>query len=153
MLGGPKYQHDDSLDPCVSIHHISTLFPPGYDIRWLIDGKFRGVAARIDDLMSIWIFRGGRCKIYEGCWFEISMLVLNNNQLQLLNWKGIKQWPLVYPSGLYAHERSFVPAWKVMEADWCEVLTILSQISVVVDLHEGSGLITQQIITNSITLL
>ena len=44
VQGGQKYQHDDRLGPCASIHHISTLFLPRYDMWWLIDGKFRGVA-------------------------------------------------------------------------------------------------------------
>ena len=66
MLGGQKYQHDDSLGSCTSIHYISTLFPPEYDMRWLIDGKFRGVAAKVDDFTSIAMFRGGRRQISWG---------------------------------------------------------------------------------------
>ena len=62
--------------------------------------------------------------------------------------RGIKQRPLVCLSNIYAHERYFVPVWKVMEANRHENSTILSQISVVVDLLKESGLITQQIITN-----
>ena len=53
VLSGQNYQHDDSLGTCTSIHFISTLFPPIYDMRWLIDGKFRGVASKIDGLASI----------------------------------------------------------------------------------------------------
>ena len=90
---------------------------------------------------------------FSGCWFEIPILILNNNQLQLLNGKGIKQRYLEYPSALCAHERYFVQVWKVMEANRYENSTILSQISVVVDLHEESALVDQQIITNWITLL
>ena len=66
VLGGQEYQHDGSLGTCTSIHHISTLFTPAYDMRWLIDGKFRGVAAKVDDFISIWMFRGGRRKILRG---------------------------------------------------------------------------------------
>ena len=62
----------------------------------------------------------------EGCWFEIPILILNNNQLQIVDGKGIKQRPLVYLSNFYANERSFVLAWKVMKANWCENSTILS---------------------------
>ena len=80
------------------------------------------------------------------------MLILNNNQPQLLDENGVKHRPLVHPSNLYANERYFVPLWKVMEANRHENSTILSQISSVVDLHEESGPITQQIITNLITL-
>ena len=152
VLGGQKYQHDDSLGSWTFIHYISTSFPPTCDVRWLIDGKFHALAAKVGDFICIAMFRGGRRQISWGCWFEIPILILNNNQLQLLHGKGIKQKPLVYPIGLYASGRSFVPVWKAMEANRCENSTILSQISVVVDLHEESGLITQQIITNSITL-
>ena len=53
MLGGQKYQHDNSLGSCTSIHYTSTLFPPTYDMRWLIGGKFRGLAAKVDDFMSV----------------------------------------------------------------------------------------------------
>ena len=53
MLGGEECQHDDSLGTCASIHLICTLFPPRYDMRRLIDGKFHGVAAKIDDEISI----------------------------------------------------------------------------------------------------
>ena len=63
MLGGQKYQHDDSLGSCTSIHYISTLFPPTYDMRWLIDGKFHALAAKVGDFTSIAMFRGGRRQI------------------------------------------------------------------------------------------
>ena len=66
MLGGQEYQHDDSLGSCMSIHHTSTLFPPIYDMRWPIDGKFRGVAAKVGDFTSIAMFRGGRRQISRG---------------------------------------------------------------------------------------
>ena len=123
-LGCQKYQHDDNLCPWASIHLISILFPPIYDKRWLIDGKFRGVSAMVDGFMSIAMFRGGRRQISPGCWFEIPILILNNNQLQLLDRKGINQRLLVYPSNFYANKRSPVPVWKGMEANWCENSTI-----------------------------
>ena len=66
VLGGQKYQHDDSLGSCTSIHYTSTLFPPTYDMRWLIDGKFRGLAAKVDEFISIWMFRGGRRQVSRG---------------------------------------------------------------------------------------
>ena len=53
VLGGQKDQHDDSLGSCTSIHYISTLFPPTYDMRWLIDGKLRALAAKVGDFTSI----------------------------------------------------------------------------------------------------
>ena len=58
-----KYHHDNSLGPCTPIHLISTLFPPTYDMRWLIDGKFRGVASKIGGFVSIAIFRAGQRQI------------------------------------------------------------------------------------------
>ena len=61
---------------------------------------------------------------FSGCWFEIPTLILNNNQLQLLDRKGINQRLLVYPSNFYANKRSPVPVWKGMEANWCENSTI-----------------------------
>ena len=66
VLGGQKYQHDDSSGQCASIHYTSTLFQPTYDMRWLIDGKFRGVAAKVDDFRGIAMFRGGRRQISRG---------------------------------------------------------------------------------------
>ena len=61
-----KSQHVDSSGQCAFIHYTSTLFPPTYDMRWLIDGKFRGVAAKVDDFASVWMFRGGRRQIWRG---------------------------------------------------------------------------------------
>ena len=66
LLGGQNYQHDNSLGPCASIHLISTLFPPRYDIRRLIDGKFRAVAPKIDGFIGIAMFRGGPRQILRG---------------------------------------------------------------------------------------
>ena len=72
---------------------------------------------------------------FSGCWLEIPILILNNNQLLLLDGKGIKQRPFACLNNLHANERSSVPAWKVIEANRCENSTILSQISAVVDLY------------------
>ena len=66
VLEGQNYQHDGNLRSCAPIHYISTLFPPTHDMRWLIDGKFRGVASNVDGLVSIWMFRGGRRQISRG---------------------------------------------------------------------------------------
>ena len=66
MLGGQNYQHDDSLGSCTPIHYISTLFPPTYDMRWLTDGKFHALAAKVGDFTSIAMFRGGRRQISRG---------------------------------------------------------------------------------------
>ena len=62
-LGGQKHQHDDSLGAFTSIHYSSTLFSPTYDMRWLIDEKFRGVAAKVGGFTSIAMFGGGQRQI------------------------------------------------------------------------------------------
>ena len=66
VLGGKKYQHDDSLGPCASNHLIRTFFPPRYDVVRLIGGKVRGIAAKIGAFVSIATFRGGRRQISRG---------------------------------------------------------------------------------------
>ena len=76
------------------------------------------------------------------------MLVTNDKKSQILRGKGIKRRSLAYEIGRYANERSSVLVWKVVEANRCEKSTFFSQISVVVDLHEESGLIDQQVIAN-----
>ena len=90
---------------------------------------------------------GGRRQISRGAASKYQYLGIGTSQL--LDGKVIRRNPLIYLSG---QERSFVPVWKVMEENRCENSTFLSKIAVVVDLHEESVLITQQIITNSITL-
>ena len=66
VLGGQKYQHDDSLGPCLSIHLISIFSPRRHDVMRRVDGKFRGVAWIIDDFISVWMFRGGQRQISRG---------------------------------------------------------------------------------------
>ena len=58
-----------------------------------------------------------------GCQFETPMLMLNDNESQPLDGKGIKRQSLLFQIDLYAHERSFVPVWKVMEENRCENFT------------------------------
>ena len=65
--GGQNYQRDDSLGSCASIRHAIALFPTRYDMRWLIEGKFRGFAPKIGVFfLSIAISRGGRRQISRG---------------------------------------------------------------------------------------
>ena len=66
VLGGQQYQHDNSLGPGATIHHMSTLFSTRCDMSWLVDGKFHGVASKIGDFISIWMFRGGQRQISLG---------------------------------------------------------------------------------------
>ena len=77
-----------------------------------------------------------------------TILILNDNQPQLFDGKGTTRRSLVHPSGLYAHERSFVLVWTVMEENRYEKSTVLSKITMVVDLHEESGTIDQQVNAN-----
>ena len=112
VLGGQKCQHDDSLGSCTSIYYISTLFPPTYGMRWLIDGKFRGVASKIGGFMSIAMFRGGRRQNLRGAESKFQYWILNNNQPRLLHRKGIKLRSLINPSDFYARGFLFVPTWE-----------------------------------------
>ena len=48
----------------------------------------------------------------EGCQNETPMLMLNDNESQPLDGKGIKRQSLLFQIDLYAHERSFVPGGK-----------------------------------------
>ena len=66
VQGGQKYQHDDILGSCTSIHCISTSFPPTYNTRWLIDATFHALAAKVGEFTSIALFRWGRGHISRG---------------------------------------------------------------------------------------
>ena len=121
LMGGPKYQHDDSLGPCAFIHYISTLFPPTYDMGRLIDGKFRKIPARIDDLMSIWMLRGGRCKIYDGT-LQLPRWMLSDIEVQLLFDNCIKRRHLAWSIVLYTNALSFVMTRKIIDQNKHEYL-------------------------------
>ena len=72
--------------------------------------------------------------------------------IQLLHGKGIKRRRLVYPSDWNGRGMCLVLVWEIIEANRYENLVIFLEISVAIDLHEGSGPINHQIITNSISL-
>ena len=54
-----------------------------------------------------------------GCWFQIPILILNDKESQLLNWKGIKCRDFVYWREACVQEMLFVMAWLGTERDWC----------------------------------
>ena len=58
-------------------------------MRWLIDGKFRGVASKIGGVTSIAMVRGGRRQNYRGALSPRLKIDTNNNQQQLLHGNGI----------------------------------------------------------------
>ena len=66
--------------------------------------------------------------------------------------KGIERRILVSPSDWAGRDMCLVLVWEIIEADRYENLVIFPQISVVIDLHEGSRFIAQGIFTNSISL-
>ena len=153
-LGGQKYQHDDSVGlKKMRVHSLHQYLIPTYMWYkvahwWTISRGFCKSWRLYDYLNVSW----SSTPDFAGCWFEIPILIPNNNEWQLLHGKRIKQLSLIYLSDLYARERHFVQVWKVEEMNLWENPTIFLRISAVVDLHEGSGLIDEQIIMNSITL-
>ena len=72
--------------------------------------------------------------------------------IQLLHGKGIKRRRLVYPSDWNGRGVCLVLVWEIIEANRYENLVIFLEISVAIDLHEGSRFIAQGIFTNSISL-
>jgi hypothetical protein len=72
--------------------------------------------------------------------------------MQLLHGKGIKRRLFVFPSDWNGRGMCLVLVWEIIEANRYENLIIFLQISLAIDLHEGSRLIAQGIFTNSISL-
>ena len=93
-----------------------------------VDARFCGVLIRNTNIDT------ERQENTTTVWKEHQMAVFSISERHLCSWK-------VLCTGVKSNEGKSI-----------ENSTISSQISVVVDLHEESGLITQQIITNSITL-
>ena len=79
-------------------------------------------------------------------------MLLNNIDIQLLHRKGIKRRLLVYPCDWSGRHVCSVLVWEIIEANRYENLIIFLEISVVIDLHEGSGPINHEVITNSISI-
>ncbi len=83
---------------------------------------------------------------------RLPMILLNDMDIQLLHRKGIKRRLLVYPSDWNGRHMCLVLVWEIIEANRYENLIIFLEISVVIDLHEGSGPINHEVITNSISM-
>ena len=85
---------------------------------------------------------------------RLPIILLNDIdiQLDLLHGKGIKRRRLVYPSDWNCHGMCLVLVWEIIEANRYENLVIILEISVDIDLHEGSGPMNHEIITISISL-
>ena len=58
----------------------------------------------------------------------------------------------MYLSKIYAHERSFVPVWKVMEENRCEKLFHFRAFLMVVNHHEGSSFLDRLLVVKAISL-
>ena len=83
---------------------------------------------------------------------RLPVMVLNDTDIQLLHGKGIKRRLLVYPCDWNGRGMCLVLVWEIIEVNRCENPFIFLQISVAIDLHEGSRFIAQGIFTNSISL-
>ena len=83
---------------------------------------------------------------------RLPIILLNDFDIQLLHEKGIKRRLLVYPSDWNSRGMCLVLVWEIIEANRYENLVIFLEISVAIDLHEGSGPINHEIIANSISL-
>ena len=83
---------------------------------------------------------------------RLKKLILNNNQLQLLHGKGIHRRPLMHLSVRYAHERSFVPLWKVIGENRRGNSFIFGRFLMVVDLHEDSSFLDRLLVAKAISL-
>ena len=83
---------------------------------------------------------------------RLPIILLSNKDIQLLHGKGIKRRLLVYPSDRAGRDMCLVLVWEIIEANRYENLVIILEISLDIDLHEGSGPMNHEIITISISL-
>ena len=89
---------------------------------------------------------------FERLQHRLPIILLNNKDIQPMHGKGIKRRLLVYPSDQNGRGMCLVLVWEIIEANRYENLVFFLQISMVIDLHEGSSFIAQGISTNSISL-
>jgi len=80
------------------------------------------------------------------------IILLNDIDIQLLHGKGMKRRHFVYPSDWNGRHMCLVLVREIIEANRYENLVFFLQISVAIDLHEGSGPIAHGIFTNSIPI-
>jgi len=83
---------------------------------------------------------------------RLPVILLNDMDIQLLHGKGIKRRLLVYPNDWNGRGMCLVLMWEIIEENRYENLVIFLEISVAINLHEGSGPINHGIMTNSISL-
>ena len=83
---------------------------------------------------------------------RLPIISLSTKDIQLLHGKGIKRRILVYPIDWNGRGMCLVLVWEIIEANRYENLVIILEISVDIDLHEGSGPMNHEIITISISL-
>ena len=98
------------------------------------------------------MFRGGRCWNFSKRLLRLAIILSDDKDVQLLYGKAIKRRLLVYPSDWNGHHMCLVLVWEIIDANRCENPFIFPEISVAIDLHEGSTFIAQGIFTNSISL-
>ena len=79
-------------------------------------------------------------------------IIINDKDVQLLHGKGIKIHLLVHPSDWNGRDMCLVLVWEKIEVNRHENLVFFLQISVAIDLLEGSGPIAHGIFTNSIPI-
>ena len=72
--------------------------------------------------------------------------------VELLHGKGIKRRLLVNPIDWNGRGVCLVLVWEIIEANRYENLVIFLEISVAIDLHEGSRFIAEDLFTNSISV-
>ena len=83
---------------------------------------------------------------------RLPMILFNDMDIQLLHGKGIKRRLLVHPSDWAGRDMCLVLVWEIIKADRYENPVVFLEISVAIDLHEGSGPINHEVITNSISV-
>ena len=98
------------------------------------------------------MFRGGRCWNFSKRLLRLEIILLDDIDIQLLHGKGIKRRLLVYPSDWAGRDMCLVLVWEIIEVNRYENLVFFLQISVAIDLHEGSRFIAEGIFTNSISV-
>ena len=70
---------------------------------------------------------------------RLPIILLSDMDIQLLHGKGIKRRLLVYPNDWNGRGMCLVLMWEIIEENRYENLVFFLQISMVIDLHEGSG--------------
>ena len=98
------------------------------------------------------MFRGGRCWNLSKRLLRLPIILLSDKDIQLMHGKAIKRRLLVSPSDWAGRDMCLVLVWEIIEANRHGNPVVFLQISLAIDLHEGSRFIAQGIFTNSISL-